>query len=48
MLPTFSMFMHFFMEFVNKVTGLSLHIPKRKVKMNVFTIWPFAQTSDDF
>jgi len=40
--------MHFFMEFVNKATGLSLRIPKRKVKMNVCGIWPFAQISDDF
>jgi len=36
------------MEFVNKATGLSLHIPKREVKMNVCSIWPFAQISDDF
>jgi len=36
------------MEFVNKATGLRLLIPKRKVKMNVCTIWPFAQISDDF
>ena len=36
------------MEFVNKVTGLKLQIPKRKLKMNVCSIWPFAQISDDF
>ena len=42
------MFMHFFMEFVNKPTGLRLHIPKRKMKMNLCSIWPFAQVSDDF
>jgi len=36
------------MEFVNKTTGLSLHILKRKVKMNVCSIWPFAQISDGF
>jgi len=42
------MLMHFFVEFVYKTTGLSLHIPKRKVKMNVCSIWPFAQFSDDF
>ena len=48
-LPTFSMSMHFFMEFVNKATGLRLYIPtKRKVKMNICSIWPFAQISDDF
>jgi len=48
MLPTFSMSMHFFMEFVNKATGLKLQLPKRKVKINVGSIWPFAQISDDF
>jgi len=48
MLPTFSMSMHFFMEFVNKATGLKLQTPKRKVTMNVCSIWPFAQISDDF
>jgi len=42
------MSMHFFTEFVNKATGLKLQIPKRKVKMNVCSIWPFAQSSDDF
>jgi len=42
------MFMHFFMEFVNKPTGLRLYIPKRKMKMNLCSIWPFAQVSDDF
>jgi len=42
------MSMHFFMEFVNKATGLRLYIPKRKVKMNVCSIGPFAQISDDF
>ena len=42
------MSMHFFMEFVNKVTGMRLQIPKREVKMNVCSIWPFAQISDDF
>jgi len=36
------------MEFVNKVTGMRLQIPKREVKMNVCNIWPFAQISDDF
>ena len=36
------------MEFVNKVAGLRLQISKRKVKMNVCSIWPFAQISDDF
>jgi len=40
--------MHFFMEFVNKAAGLRLQIPKRKVKMNVCSISPFAQISDDF
>ena len=40
--------MHFFMEFANKATGLRLLIPKRKVKMNVCSIWPFAQISQDF
>ena len=40
--------MHFFMEFVNKVTGLRLQIPKKKVKINVCSIWPLAQISDDF
>ena len=40
--------MHFFMEFINKATGLNLQIPKRKVKMNVCSIWPFAQILDDF
>jgi len=40
--------MYFFMEFVNKATGLRLYISKRKVKMNVCSIWPFAQISDDF
>jgi len=44
----FQMSMHFVMEFVNKATGLRLQIPKRKVKMNVCSIWPFAQISDDF
>jgi len=29
------------MEIVNKATGLKLQIPKRKVKMNVCSIWPF-------
>jgi len=42
------MSMHFFMEFVNKAAGLRLQIPKRKVKMNVCSISPFAQISDDF
>jgi len=42
------MSMHFFIEFVNKATDLRLYIPKRKVKMNVCSIWPFAQISDDF
>ena len=42
------MSMHFFMEFVNKATGLRLSIPKSKVKMNVCSIWSFAQISDDF
>jgi len=42
------MSMHFVMEFVNKATGLRLQIPKRKVKMKVCSIWPFAQISDDF
>jgi len=42
------MSMYFFMEFVNKATGLRLQIPKRKVKMNVWSICPFAQISDDF
>jgi len=42
------MSMDFFMEFANKATGLSLYIPKRKVKMNVCSIWQFAQISDDF
>jgi len=41
-------YMHFFMKFVNKATGLRLYILKRKVKMNVCSIWPFAQISDDF
>jgi len=36
------------MEFVNKATGLSLHILRRKVKMNVCRIWPSAQISGDF
>jgi len=36
------------MEFVNKATGSSLHIPKRKVKMNVCSIWQLAQISGDF
>ena len=40
--------MHFFMEFVNKATGLRLQIPRRKVKMKVCSIWPFAKISDDF
>jgi len=40
--------MRFFMEFVNKATGLRLRIPKRKVKMNFCSILPFAQISDDF
>jgi len=48
MLPTFSMSMHFFIEFVNRATGLRLYVPKRKVKTNVCSIWPFAQISDDF
>jgi len=42
------MSMHFVMEFVNKATGLRLYIPKRKVKINVCSIWPFVQISDDF
>jgi len=46
-LPTFSMSMHFFMEFVNKAIGLRLYIPKRKAKMNVWSIWPFALMSGD-
>jgi len=33
--------MHFFMEFVKKATGL-------KLTMNVCSIWPLAQISDDF
>jgi len=36
------------MEFVNKATGLRLWIPKRKMKMNLCSIWPFVQISDDF
>jgi len=36
------------MEFINEATGLRLQIRKRKVKMNVCSIWPFAQISDDF
>jgi len=36
------------MEFVNEATGLRLYIPQRKVKMNVCSIWPFAQICDDF
>jgi len=36
------------MEFVNKATGLNLYIPKMKVKLNVCSIWQFAQISDDF
>jgi len=36
------------MEFVNKATGLMLYILKRKVKMNVCSIWLLAQISDDF
>jgi len=39
---------HFFKEFVNKVTSLRLQIPKRKVTMNVCSIWLFAQIMDDF
>jgi len=39
---------HFFKEFVNKVTSLRLQIPKRKVTMNVCSIWLFAQILDDF
>jgi len=35
------MSMHFFMEFVKKATGL-------KLTMNVCSIWPLAQISDDF
>jgi len=42
------MSMYFFMEFVNKATCLRLYIPKRKLKMNVCSIWMFAQFSDDF
>jgi len=42
------MSMYFFMEFVNKATGLKLYIPKKKVKMNACSIWPLAQISDDF
>jgi len=34
--------------FVNKATCLRLQIPKRKVKMNVCSIWLFAQIPDDF
>jgi len=40
--------MHFFKEFLNKAAALKLSIPKRKVTMNVCSIWPFAQISDDF
>jgi len=40
--------MHFFMEFVNSATGLKFQILKRKVKINVCSIWPFAQILDDF
>ena len=40
--------MHFVMDFVNKATDLRLYIPKRKVKMNACSIWPFAQILDDF
>jgi len=36
------------MDFVNKATDLRLYIPKRKVKMNACSIWPFAQILDDF
>jgi len=42
------MSIHTFKEFVNKATSLRLWIPKRKVKMNVCSIWPFAQISVDF
>jgi len=42
------MSIHFFKEFVNKATGLRLYIPKRKVTMNVCSIWQCAQISDDF
>jgi len=42
------MSMHFFMEFVNSATGLKFQILKRKVKINVCSIWPFAQILDDF
>jgi len=42
------MSMHFFMEFVNKATGLRLYIPKRKLKMDVCSIWPVAQISSYF
>jgi len=42
------MSMHFFTEFVNKATGLRLYIPKRKVKMNACSIYPYTQISDDF
>jgi len=31
--------LHFFMEFVNKATGLRLYITKRKVKMNQFAVF---------
>ena len=36
------------MEFVNSATGLKFQILKRKVKINVCSIWPFAQILDDF
>jgi len=42
------MSMHFFIEFVNKATGLKLYIPKRKVKNNVCSNWQFAQIWGDF
>jgi len=42
------MSMHFFVEFANKAVGLRLYIPKRNVKMNVCSIWAFAQILDDF
>ena len=33
---------------LDKATGLRLSIPKRKVTLNVCSIWPFAQISGDF
>jgi len=40
--------MHFFKGICKEGHRFEVALPKRKVTMNVCTIWPFVQISDDF